>query len=303
MADYTRATLFDSPLVQIIDNDCPGHETGLSGEEIADAHEIVFVRGGVFMLHTLRGRSLVDARTAILFNRGEAYQISHPVPGGDRCLTLVIRRDALNSLMAALDESAPDRPDAPFCEGMLPLHSQHHLTLFHIVKLMYMDGAFSDTLEVEETTLALAASVLYQQNVVYRSNHSNSRNRTANREIVERAQLAIHASFRDKVTLADLSAATFTSPYHLCRVFKAETGQTLHQVVERLRLLAALDELANRRASIAEIALDAGFASHSHFTAAFRKRFGQTPAQLNRPDTAHKLSKIMTAQQSSHPVS
>ena len=136
MTEYTRATLFDSPLVQVVDNVCPGHQTSLSDEEFADAHEIVFVRGGVFMLHTPRGRAVVDGRTAILFNRGEPYQISHPVPGGDRCLSLAIRRDALTSLMASFDESAADRPDAPFKVGVLPLSTKHHLALFHIVKSM-----------------------------------------------------------------------------------------------------------------------------------------------------------------------
>jgi len=38
------------------------------------------------------------------------------------------------------------------------------------------------------------------------------------------------------------------------------------------------------------IALDAGFASHSHFTARFRRVFGCTPAALPRGATAAKLA-------------
>jgi AraC family transcriptional regulator len=46
------------------------------------------------------------------------------------------------------------------------------------------------------------------------------------------------------------------------------------------------------------IALDAGFASHSHFTARFRGFFGFTPTALRRAATAGhiaQLRKIMTA--------
>jgi AraC-like DNA-binding protein len=46
------------------------------------------------------------------------------------------------------------------------------------------------------------------------------------------------------------------------------------------------------------IALDAGFASHSHFTARFRDSFGCTPAALRhcaRADKVAELRKIVTA--------
>jgi AraC-like DNA-binding protein len=53
-------------------------------------------------------------------------------------------------------------------------------------------------------------------------------------------------------------------------------------------------------AGLTEIALDAGFASHSHFTARFRAFFGHTPQQLRREAraaTARQLRKIATAPQ------
>ena len=49
---------------------------------------------------------------------------------------------------------------------------------------------------------------------------------------------------------------------------------------------------------LTSIALDAGFASHSHFTARFRNFFGCTPAALRRMATAEQVGemrKIMTA--------
>jgi AraC-like DNA-binding protein len=49
---------------------------------------------------------------------------------------------------------------------------------------------------------------------------------------------------------------------------------------------------------LTSIALDAGFASHSHFTARFRGFFGCTPAALRRTASASRLAdlrKIVTA--------
>jgi transcriptional regulator GlxA family with amidase domain len=65
----------------------------------------------------------------------------------------------------------------------------------------------------------------------------------------------------------------------------------------RLRLAQALSAVVDSDADITTIALDAGFASHSHFTLHFRTLFGVTPAALRRgrrPRPA-ELRKIVTA--------
>ena len=61
---------------------------------------------------------------------------------------------------------------------------------------------------------------------------------------------------------------------------------------------AALDAVLDGGDDLTAIALDAGFASHSHFTARFRSFFGCTPAALRRVAGAAQLAelrKIVTA--------
>jgi AraC-like DNA-binding protein len=47
----------------------------------------------------------------------------------------------------------------------------------------------------------------------------------------------------------------------------------------RLRLARALDLIADRE-DFAALALDLGFSSHSHFSAAFRQAYGCTPSEF-----------------------
>ena len=64
------------------------------------------------------------------------------------------------------------------------------------------------------------------------------------------------------------------------------------------RLARTLDAVLDGGDDLTAIALDAGFASHSHFTARFRSFFGCTPAALRRIATAAQLAelrKIVTA--------
>jgi AraC-like DNA-binding protein len=49
----------------------------------------------------------------------------------------------------------------------------------------------------------------------------------------------------------------------------------------RLRLARALD-LLSRYEDLTTLSMDLGFSSHSHFTAAFRRAYGRTPAQFQR---------------------
>jgi AraC-like DNA-binding protein len=87
------------------------------------------------------------------------------------------------------------------------------------------------------------------------------------------------------------------SPFHLCRVFREMAGISLYDYVLHERLAQSLDTVLGG-GDLTGIALDAGFASHSHFTARFRRFFGCAPATLRRIATAERvgeLRKIMTA--------
>jgi AraC family transcriptional regulator len=64
----------------------------------------------------------------------------------------------------------------------------------------------------------------------------------------------------------------------LCRSFRNVTGHTLHRQLTVLRLRASLEAVAERGQDLTHVALDHGFNSHSHFSAAFRREYGMTPS-------------------------
>jgi len=117
---------------------------------------------------------------------------------------------------------------------------------------------------------------------------------------VQRVVEAVWAEPERKWTLGDLAALAHVSPSHLAHVFRAEMGISVYGYVARSRLARALDPVLDSDAGFTAIALDAGFASHSHFTARFRALFGHTPQQLRRgvrSATARDLRKIVTARE------
>jgi AraC family transcriptional regulator len=55
----------------------------------------------------------------------------------------------------------------------------------------------------------------------------------------------------------------------------------LYRYQLRLRLARSLD-LLNQYDDLTALALEVGFSSHSHFTAAFRRTYGRTPSAFKR---------------------
>jgi AraC family transcriptional regulator len=78
--------------------------------------------------------------------------------------------------------------------------------------------------------------------------------------------------------LSELAAEAGVHPGHLARSFRRALGVTVCEYSRRLRLEWAAAALEGD-ATLAQVALDAGFADQSHFTRAFRSHSGVTPGR------------------------
>ena len=100
---------------------------------------------------------------------------------------------------------------------------------------------------------------------------------------IEQAILLITARFRDPMTLPDIGAHVGLSPFHLHRLFKAETKETPAAYLSRIRLgHAAHLMIVLPDAPLVQIALESGFSSAATFARAFRQQFGQSASDYRR---------------------
>lgn len=106
--------------------------------------------------------------------------------------------------------------------------------------------------------------------------------RTADGTLLDERQLARVDNYIDgmldaPVGVRDLAAAAGLSPRRFADAFKRTTGRTPYQRVVQRRIAAAKRLLRTTKLSIAEVALQLGFANQSHFTAVFSRAVGTTP--------------------------
>jgi len=93
----------------------------------------------------------------------------------------------------------------------------------------------------------------------------------------------VRAHLDQDLNLDALAKRAGFSPFHFHRVFKATTGETLAQFTRRARLerAAYLMKGAPSR-SLASIAVESGFASHSDLSRAFTRVYGLAPSRWDR---------------------
>ncbi len=245
-----HAVIFESSLVRIADVHCRSEKGGRGEIEHETSPRLVMPRQGAFAYHfSQRDEIVADANTAIALHPQMEFKVSHPIDGGDSCTVFEFADDAaLGTLRGAVPASA--------------------LALF-AGRLARLHAGGSEALVIEERVLACIDALAAPRRAAVRST------------IVECAKATIARDPFDDRSLAEIAQEVGASPYHLTRVFRRATGLSLHAYRMQLRLQHGL-ERASAGESLARVAVDCGFAHHSHFTAAFRKHFGAVPSQLRK---------------------
>ena len=91
----------------------------------------------------------------------------------------------------------------------------------------------------------------------------------------------INEHLHEELTVDQLAERAYLSKYHFMRLFKAQTGSTVHAYARQNRLLHAA-RLIREGASVGKAAADSGFGDYSAFHRAFRESFGISPGSLKK---------------------
>lgn len=99
---------------------------------------------------------------------------------------------------------------------------------------------------------------------------------------IRRSVELMHTQLDQDLTLKELAAASYLSPFHFARLFKKLTGSTPHNYLAGIRASRAQLLLADTELSVTEVGAQVGYLSASHFTKAFRLATGATPREFRK---------------------
>lgn len=94
----------------------------------------------------------------------------------------------------------------------------------------------------------------------------------------------INMNYGMPISNEDIAARFNFHSTYLNRVFRADTGESIHAFLIKRRINAAMEMLRSESLPIGEVAKKCGFNSLYHFTKAFKKRVGMTPSEYRRLD-------------------
>ena len=231
------------------------HELPPSG--VTTTRQLAITFAGAFEFQVGRSLSWVDPSRLLFVEAGQDFIDHHVVPETGHSTIILTPDDA------TLDE-AVGSDGAVFDDRLraCPLRVQ---------MLAQRLRRTSKPLVAEELGLEILASAFGE---THRVAVHDSR-------CVRRAKALLHEADEPRLTVTGIAAEIGVTPIHLTQAFKRSEGIPLYRYQTQLRLSQALRELPDRE-DITDLALELGYSSHSHFTAAFRSALGVTPSDYRR---------------------
>jgi AraC family transcriptional regulator len=269
--EFVAECLLSSPTVVIRDTYCKGTCRHQSAEECTTTTQLVFPYRGVYVRHVGHDQTVGEANQVLFFNAFEGYRISHPVPGGDASLTLVISEAMLREL--APGSFLRDGANVLFRPPRLRIDARTQALVALLRHSLRQKVA--EPLEAESLSLTLLHRALGR-----RTTHVPGAT-FGRQRLVDRVKLVLTSDLARRWTLAEIAAEVRGSPVYLTQVFQQVEGLPLYRYQLRLRLARALDLLAHYD-DLTDLSQDLGFSSHSHFSAAFREAYGCSPSEFRR---------------------
>ena len=135
--------------------------------------------------------------------------------------------------------------------------------------LLYLSGA--ESLE-EVHEIYQLAGVVFAKQVHYHRNKEHSYQ-------VDKICTYISRNIFHKITIPEIAAYAELSPNYMSSLFAAEMGISIHNYIQREKVVIACNLLMHTERPVSEIAVYLGFKTQSNFSAVFRKWKNMSPSE------------------------
>lgn len=271
---------FRGSMVWIGRFECHHTHAQFDGEHLYQGHHmVIFPRTQLELTILGRAKLISSPNLAVFYNNGMVYKRGYLTEQGDRNDNFQFRQTLLTEILATYDPDVRCR-EHPF-KFTHTFVSRENFVRQRRLAAAALQHNQPDSLWVDEMGIelleALVADSFHQRGIRPKLKQTTDK---THRQLAFEAQRLLATRYDEHLTLKTISTELYVSPYHLSRVFRQQTGSTLHNFLAQLRLRIARDRISDYANNITRLALDVGYATHSHFTEAFHRNFGYPPSQF-----------------------
>lgn len=101
-------------------------------------------------------------------------------------------------------------------------------------------------------------------------------------DLIYRTIQFMQQHYARKITLDEIAENAHISPAYLSRIFKKETGSSMVDFLNQVRIEKSKELLADQNVRLIEVALQCGFESQSYFNRMFKQVCGITPQKYRK---------------------
>jgi len=237
------------------------------------------VQKGTRILHQ-RGKSTVIPENALFVINPSTAHTCQSQKGGHSYMALSITasfmRDIASGISAHL-RSVPHFEKVLINDARLTVKFRRLFSLFESAESVF---------ETESVLLALLSQLIL--------NHSDRQPVICGRTVHDRTITGvcefIRMNYARRLTLGQLAREACLSPFYFQRIFLEKTGVSPHEYLLACRMKKARQFLSEGY-SLAQVALNTGFADQSHFTRSFLRVMGITPGHYRREALSERRGK------------
>jgi AraC-like DNA-binding protein len=240
---------------------------------------ISFISRGNFYYHTFCEQ--LDAYTgyALISKPDYEYRVTHPTEEADECSVFSFSLDFYKSLEEQLPYNTKWFFNNKDIQSMLikltPEIEYLHKVCIHAIEnnmpALYVDALVIEIVQQllqslnQETTQIIVSDRLKKSHII----------------TIELAKNYILQNFTTDISLKDIAAHSFVSPFHFSRIFKTITGTSPYNYLQTIRLAQASLLLKSNK-TIAEAAFASGFNRLDYFSAAFKQKYKVSPSSFSK---------------------
>ncbi len=100
-----------------------------------------------------------------------------------------------------------------------------------------------------------------------------------NAPVIDDAVAILHKEWITPPTISSLAKRVGTNECYLKKSFREQTGMSIGEYIRHLRMGKAQELLETKQHTVTEVAFAVGYTNPSHFSAAFKKFYGETPSR------------------------
>jgi AraC family transcriptional regulator len=247
---------------------------------------IDFMRSSVIRATDDHPPAVLTSNYANFQNVGSIYQRRILDQRGDFNDWIAVSPSFLAELCGDRASSSRAADGIFFDKALAPITPLQFMAQRHIHETLTKNGYLSD-LAFDEYLARLVQSVIsnadrYWQKQAKPKSSARPVCESHRREVVEAVKERLAKEYWMNHSLADLARSAHCSISKLVRIFRVETGLSLHAYQQHVRIRMSLQLLKESSCDLSDTAVQLGFANHSHFTTVFRRHFGITPSEYRR---------------------